>query len=46
VRVAHLVPKVEHHGALELYSLKRIADSSGCYCLTNATGDMTCPPFE
>jgi predicted GIY-YIG superfamily endonuclease len=38
--VADLVPPVEHRTAFDLYVLGRIADCSGCYCLTNAGGDV------
>ncbi len=40
MRVAEIVPVVEHSVRFELYSLRRIIDCSGCYCLTNAVGDV------
>lgn len=40
MRIANIVPAAEHHTAFDLYSLNRIADCSGCYCLTNAGGDI------
>ena len=40
MKVGELVPVAEHRAAFQLYSLKRIADCCGCYCLTNATSDI------
>jgi predicted GIY-YIG superfamily endonuclease len=40
VNVSEIVPPVEHNASFELYALNRLADCSGCYCLTNASGDI------
>jgi predicted GIY-YIG superfamily endonuclease len=40
VKVSEIHPPVEHSAMFELYALNRLADSSGCYCLTNASGDI------
>ncbi|MCO4100991.1 MAG: GIY-YIG nuclease family protein [Gemmatimonas sp.] len=40
MKVADLFPTTEEKTAFELYSLSRISDSSGCYCLANAAGDI------
>jgi excinuclease UvrABC nuclease subunit len=40
VKVFEIHPPVEHSAPFELYALNRLADCSGCYCLTNATGDI------
>jgi len=40
VKIANLVPEVENKAPFDLYALNRITESSGCYCLTNATGDI------
>jgi predicted GIY-YIG superfamily endonuclease len=40
VKITDIVPTFEQHAAFELYSLNRIADCTGCYCLTNAGGDI------
>lgn len=41
MKVNEMLPPVEHRGAFELYALNRLdADCSGCYCLTNASGDV------
>ena len=40
MRLADLVPAAQHHALFEMYTLNRVADCSGCYCLTNADGDI------
>lgn len=40
MKVDELRPPPEHNTPFELYYLRRIADCSGCYCLTNAGGDI------
>lgn len=40
MRVGEIFPPVEAHTTFDLYSLRRIADCAGCYCLTNAGGDI------
>jgi predicted GIY-YIG superfamily endonuclease len=40
VKIGDITPPVEHHTAFELYALNRIVDCTGCYCLTNAGGDV------
>jgi excinuclease UvrABC nuclease subunit len=40
VNVADLIPSVRHQTAFDLYALNRIVDCAGCYCLTNAEGDI------
>jgi predicted GIY-YIG superfamily endonuclease len=40
VNVADLVPSLEHRINFELYPLSRISDHAGCYCLTNASGEV------
>lgn len=40
MRYDDLVPSLEKSIPFELYSIDRIADYSGCYCLTNASGDI------
>lgn len=40
MRVSEIVPQVEHRVDFNLYALTRIADCAGCYCLTNASGDI------
>jgi predicted GIY-YIG superfamily endonuclease len=40
VKVSEIVPAVEWSAPFELYALNRLADCSGCYCLTNASGDI------
>lgn len=40
MKIGDLVPPVEQRTAFDLYSLNRITDCTGCYCLTNATGDI------
>jgi excinuclease UvrABC nuclease subunit len=40
VKVREITPPVEHSTSFELYALDRLTDCSGCYCLTNASGDI------
>lgn len=40
MKIADIVPSAEHRAAFHLYSLKRLVDCAGCYCLTNAGGDI------
>lgn len=40
MRVGEVNPPVEHQAPFDLFSLNRIADCSGCYCLTNASGEI------
>jgi predicted GIY-YIG superfamily endonuclease len=40
MRVAELTPPVQFDASFDLYALNRMADCSGCYCLTNASGDI------
>lgn len=40
MKINEIIPDVEFSAAFELYALNRIADCSGCYCLTNASGDI------
>ncbi|NOK11888.1 GIY-YIG nuclease family protein [Corallococcus exercitus] len=40
MKLADLVPAPQHHAFFDLYALNRIADCAGCYCLTNANGDI------
>lgn len=40
MNVREIIPPVEHGVQFELYELNRLTDCSGCYCLTNATGDI------
>jgi len=40
VKVSEIIPPVEHSAPFELYALNRLSDCSGCYCLTNASGDI------
>lgn len=40
MKVQELRPELQHQVSFDLYSLGRIADCAGCYCLTNATGDI------
>lgn len=40
MKLAAIRPKTLHDMAFELYFLNRITDCSGCYCLTNAAGDI------
>jgi hypothetical protein len=40
VKVGEIAPPVEHSALFDLYALNRLTDCSGCYCLTNASGDI------
>jgi predicted GIY-YIG superfamily endonuclease len=40
VRVREIIPPVEYNAPFDLYALNRLKDCSGCYCLTNASGDI------
>ena len=40
MKVSEIIPPVEHSAPFELYALNRLTDCSGCYCLTNASGDI------
>lgn len=40
MKISEIIPPVEHNAPFELYALKRLIDCSGCYCLTNASGDI------
>ena len=40
MKVSEIIPVVEHDAPFELYALNRLSDCSGCYCLTNASGDI------
>lgn len=40
MKVGDLIPPVEHETPFELYALGRLSDCSGCYCLTNASGEI------
>lgn len=40
MNISELIPPAQKHTSFELYNLNRIADGSGCYCLTNAAGDI------
>jgi predicted GIY-YIG superfamily endonuclease len=40
MNVSDIQPAVEYQAPFDLYTLNRIADCSGCYCLTNASGDI------
>lgn len=40
MKVSEITPPVEHCTSFELYALNRLIDCSGCYCLTNASGDI------
>lgn len=40
MKVSEIAPRVEHSASFELYALNRLTDCSGCYCLTNASGDI------
>jgi hypothetical protein len=40
LKVSNIRPPVENSTTFELYALTRLADGSGCYCLTNASGDI------
>lgn len=40
MNVSEIFPPAVSRSAFELYSLNRITDCSGCYCLTNAVGEI------
>lgn len=40
MKVQDLRPELQHQSSFDLYSISRIANCAGCYCLTNATGDI------
>jgi len=40
VKIGDLTPPPEHSVSFDLYTLNRIKDGAGCYCLTNAVGDI------
>ncbi len=40
MKVTAIDPPVEQSASFELYELNRLTDCSGCYCLTNASGDI------
>jgi excinuclease UvrABC nuclease subunit len=40
VNVSQIFPSVQHCTAFDLYALNRLRDCRGCYCLTNAGGDI------
>lgn len=40
MKVNEIDPPVEQSALFELYVLNRLTDCSGCYCLTNASGDI------
>jgi hypothetical protein len=40
MKVEELVPGVERRVPFALYGLRRADECAGCYCLTNATGDV------
>jgi len=40
VKVSEIDPPLEQSASFDLYALNRLADCSGCYCLTNASGDI------
>ena len=40
MKVSEIDPPVEQSASFELYALNRLTDCSGCYCLTNASGDI------
>ena len=40
MKVHEIRPIVEHGTVFDLYSLSRIRDCTGCYCLTNAGRDI------
>ena len=40
MKINEIIPPVEHSAKFELYALNRLTDCSGCYCLTNASGDI------
>ena len=40
MKVSDIFPRVQQYTEFDLYSLNRIADCAGCYCLTNAGGEI------
>lgn len=40
MNVRDMIPPAVHEAEFDLYRLTRIADCAGCYCLTNAGGDI------
>jgi GIY-YIG catalytic domain len=40
VKISDMIPPVRQQATFDLYSLNRIADCAGCYCLINAGGDV------
>ncbi len=40
MNVSEIHPPVERSALFELYALNRLIDCSGCYCLTNASGEI------
>jgi len=40
VKVGDVEPPVEQSASFDLYALHRLTDCSGCYFLTNASGDI------
>jgi len=40
VKVSEIIPPAEHRASFDLHAVNRIADCTGCYCLTNASGDI------
>lgn len=40
MKLVEIFPKPQYEALFDLYALNRIADCSGCYCLTNAEGDI------
>lgn len=40
MKVSEIIPRVEHSAPFNLYTLNRLVDCSGCYCLANAGGDI------
>jgi hypothetical protein len=40
LKIGELLPPADRDTAFDLYCLNRIVDGAGCYCLTNAGGDI------
>ncbi len=40
MKITDVFPAPDQQTAFELYSLSRMTDCKGCYCLTNAGGDI------
>lgn len=40
MNVREIAPPVERSTLFEPYAINRVVDCSGCYCLTNASGDI------